>query len=190
MIIGLTGPTGSGKSEISRYLKKKGFLIIDSDEIVRKLYVDCDECIDAIGKSFENVVENNGVNKRKLAKIVWNDKHSLLKLCEIVNPYILNKIKTEINAKNCDNIILDAPTLFESGAYRFCNYSLAILSKKQIRLRRILSRDNIKYDDAIIRIDSQPKDDFYIEHADEVVFNNNKLVNCISSVECILHKWL
>lgn len=190
MIIGLTGPTGSGKSEISKYLKKKGFLVIDSDEIVRNLYVDCCECIDAVDRCFNGVVENNIVNKKKLSKIVFNNKDSLFRLCKIVNPYILNQIEKEINQKKCCDIILDAPTLFESGAYKFCDHSLAILSKKQIRLKRILHRDNIKYDDAMIRIDSQPKDDFYIKYADEIVFNNSELCDCISSVEYALHKWL
>lgn len=190
MIIGLTGPTGSGKSEISKYLEEKGFFIIDSDEIVRNLYLNCSECIDAVDRCFEDVVENSAVNKKKLAKIVWNNKDSLSKLCEVVNPYILKQIKIEICRKNCDDIILDAPTLFESGAYKFCNHSLAILSKQQIRLRRILNRDNISYYDAMLRIDVQPKDDFYIEHADEIVFNNSKLCDCINSVESVLQKWL
>lgn len=190
MIIGLTGPTGSGKSEISKYLKEKNFFIIDSDSIVRNLYLNCSECIDAVDRGFEGVVENGVVDKKKLAKIVWNNKDSLSKLCAVVNPYILKQIEIEINRKNCGYIILDAPTLFESGAYQFCNHSLAILSEKQIRLKRILNRDNISYYNAMLRIDSQPKDDFYIEHADEIVFNNGKLCDCISSIESVLQKWL
>lgn len=189
MTIGLTGPTGSGKSEISKYLKTKGFFVIDSDEIVRNLYLNCSECIDAVDRCFSGVLENNVVNKKKLSKIVLNNKDSLLKLCKVVNPYILSQIETEINRNNCDNIILDAPTLFESEAYKFCDHSLAILSKKQIRLNRILDRDGITYCDAVRRINMQPNDYFYIKYADEIVFNNSELCDCINSVECVLHKW-
>lgn len=190
MVIGLTGPTGSGKSKVSEYLKTKGFLIINSDEIVKNLYFNCNECIDTINKHFEGVVENNIVNKKNLASIVFDDKNLLSKLCEIVNPYILNKIKFELDNKSYGNVILDAPTLFESGAYKFCDYSLAILSEKQIRLRRILNRDSISYSNAIRRIDAQPKDDFYIKQADEVVFNNSKFCCCICDIESVIYRWL
>ena len=190
MVIGLTGPTGSGKSEISKHLKREGFFIIDCDEIVRNLYINCNECIDDVERHFEGVVENNVVNKEKLASIVFSDKELLLKLCDVVNPYILDQIKIEINNKDCRHVILDAPTLFESGAYRLCNYSLAVLSEKQIRLERILNRESISCCDAMCRINMQPRDDFYMKYADEIVFNNSKLCDCIRDVENILRKWL
>lgn len=189
MIIGLTGPTGSGKSAISNHLKEKGFFVIDSDEIVKNLYVNCSECIAAVDRCFSGVLENNVVNKKKLSKIVLNNKDLLLKLCEAVNPYILRQIEIEINQKNCGDIILDAPALFESEAHKFCDRSLAILSKKQIRLSRILDRDGITYYDAVRRINMQPKDDFYVKYADEIVFNNSELCDCINSIECVLHKY-
>lgn len=192
MVIGLTGPTGSGKSEISKYLKREGFFIIDCDEIVRNLYINCKECIDDVERHFEGVVENNVVNTKKLASIVFSDKELLLKLCDVVNPYILDQIKIEIeiNDKDCRHAILDAPTLFESGAYRLCNYSLAVLSEKQIRLKRILNRDSISCCDAMCRINMQPRNDFYMKYADEIVFNNSKLCDCIRDVENVLRKWL
>ena len=190
MVIGLTGPTGSGKSEISKYLKKKGFFIIDSDKIVKNLYVNCNECIDDVDRHFDGVVDNSVVNKTKLAGIVFRDKKLLENLCDVVNPYILNQIETEINDRGGECVILDAPTLFESGAYRLCDYSLAILSEKQIRLNRILDRDKISYYDAINRVNVQPQDDFYIKYANEIVYNNGKLSDFIKDVENVLQKWV
>ena len=111
-------------------------------------------------------------------------------MCETVNPYILNKIRVEINNKNYNHFVIDAPTLFESGAYRFCDYSIAILSDKHIRIERILSRDKISYFDAICRVNIQPKDDFYLKYADEVVFNNGRLCLLIRDVERVLNKLL
>ena len=87
MVIGLTGPTGSGKSEISKYLKKKGFFIIDSDKIVKDLYANCNKCIDDVDRHFEGVVDNNVVNKKKLAGIVFQDKKLLVNVAEIKDVY-------------------------------------------------------------------------------------------------------
>ena len=74
MIVGVTGPTGSGKSEASQHLLTKGFEIVDADKIVCDIYINCRECVDKVGACFDGVVENNVINKRKLSKIVFQTK--------------------------------------------------------------------------------------------------------------------
>ena len=188
MIIGLTGPTGSGKSEASQYLYTKGFRVVDADEIVNEIYTNCSECVDRIGFNFAGVVENGVVNKRKLSKIVFSDENMRIKLENIVNPYILSRINACVNEKNNCDFVLDAPTLFESGAYKICDYSVAILSKKEKRLERIVERDGIDFSDAVCRINAQPKDEFYISHADRIIFNNSEFSDFICNIDSVISK--
>lgn len=188
MVIGVTGPTGSGKSEVSQHLSTKGFEIVDADKIVCDIYTNCRECVDRVGACFDEVVENNVINKRKLSKIVFSDKNMLARLENIVNPYILRRIKACVAEKNDCNVVLDAPTLFESGAYKICDYSVAILSQKEKRLARILKRDGIGLDDAICRINAQPKDEFYIYHADQIIFNNSGFAELVYSIDSFISK--
>ena len=162
--------------------------MVDADKIVGDIYTNCGECIERIGACFDGVVENNAINKRKLSKIVFSDKNMLAKLENIVNPYILSRINAHVDEKNNCDVVLDAPTLFESGAYKICDCCVAILSKKEKRLERILKRDEICLDDAICRINAQPKDEFYIYHADQIIFNNSGFSDFIYSIDSFISK--
>ena len=73
---------------------------------------------------------------------------------------------------DCDKALLDAPTLFESGIDKICYKTVAVLSDKEIRLKRILARDNITTEQALLRINAGKNDDFYKEKCDFVIYNN------------------
>ena len=51
-IIGLTGGIGTGKSTVSDYLKKNGCMIIDADEISRKMTAKGAPALAVIKKTF------------------------------------------------------------------------------------------------------------------------------------------
>jgi dephospho-CoA kinase len=70
-------------------------------------------------------------------------------------------------------VLLDAPTLFESGVDKICHKTVAVLSDKEIRLKRILARDNITKEQALLRINAGKPDDFYKEKCDYVIYNND-----------------
>ena len=103
----------------------------------------------------------------------------LKRLNEIIFPYIVEEAEKEIadaKARGVRVIILDAPTLFESGADRLCDKIVVITAKDTIRLARILERDNITPDEAAARMGSQLSEQFFIEHADFVIDNTGDKV--------------
>lgn len=185
MIIGVTGPTGSGKSLFSKYLKEKGFYILDADVIVANLYRENKLLVGDIEREFSFAVEHGVVNKLKLSKFVFSNKAALFKLSKIVNPYVLSYIYSTIKKSNFKNIAIDAPTLFESGANVFCNVNVVILSNLKTRLNRIIARDNISRQTALKRISSQPGNSFYIDKGDIILQNCgdfNMLRSCFFNV--------
>ncbi len=190
MVIGLTGPTGAGKSEASNYLKSKGFVIIDADRLVHDMYINCDICIKAIGLNFPSVIKDGIVDRKKLAGIVFSDKKQLQKLNKVVNPYIIDQLRQKIKKFKFENIILDAPTLFESGADSLCDKTIAFICNEKIRLNRIISRDGLSKADSIFRISSQPKDDFYIKHASITIRNDSSIDKLKSELDSAINAWI
>ena len=171
LVIGLTGPTGAGKSTVAAVLKKFGCVIIDADIIARNI-VNNKECRDKLKNTFGEVIFGiNGLDRKMLSKIAFADKESTKKLNDITHPVILKESKLQIEkAKKSQAaaVVFDAPLLFESGADILCDTTVAVISPPASRLKRIIVRDNISEQLAQERMDAQHGNDYYKSRADYV----------------------
>lgn len=173
-ILGVTGPTGAGKTTISKIFFNYGFYVINADIIAKDIINNNVECKSEINSIFDDVFFDNGkLNKKKLANIVFNDKIALEKLNNITFKYIKSKILDIINNSENNYILLDAPLLFESELNLICNKTISVLSNLDTRRNRIINRDNISYEMANARILSQNDDEYYILRSDYIINNYN-----------------
>ena len=143
MIVGVTGPSGAGKSTFSSFLRKNGFLILDADLIVDSLYKENKVFNDEVKKSFSFAISDGVINKKILSKYVFSNKEYLNKLALICNRFVLKILDNEIKKNKGKNIVIDAPTLFESKANLFCEKTVSVIAKKEERLKRVIKRDSI-----------------------------------------------
>ena len=100
-------------------------------------------------------------------------------------PFIVELVNEEI--KNSEKVLLDAPTLFESGMDKLCLKTVAVLADREIRLKRIMTRDGIDEESALLRINAGKPDGFYIENADYIILNNgskDELINDFKNILC------
>lgn len=72
-------------------------------------------------------------------------------------------------------MVLDAPTLFESGADQMCDVTVSVLSNDALRLKRIVSRDKIDLELAQSRLASQHSNSFYRDKSDYTIENSGSL---------------
>lgn len=178
--IGLTGPTGAGKGYICDMLKSKGFDIINCDYYARKVVEKGSPLLEKLKKAFgDNVINNGELDRKALANIAFSSKENTAKLNEIMHPAIM-----DLCIKNAKGLtVLDAPQLFEAKAERYCYKVVCVMADKDIRINRIMSRDNITESEAKARVSAQYDDDFYMDHSDYVIYNNNEnLQNQIDNI--------
>lgn len=178
IVLGLTGQTGAGKSTLCRYLQQKGCTVIDADQVARNVVEKGSACIADIVLEFgvEYLTMDGNLNRRKLGESVFTDKAKLKKLNDIMFPYIINNIKEKIaEAKDASEgiIILDAPTLFESGCDKFCDKVISVIASQDVRRHRIIERDGLSEEEAMHRITAQHRDSFYTERSWMVLQNNS-----------------
>ena len=90
--------------------------------------------------------------------------------------YYLNpetaKVAQEMFENGCKVVVFDSPQLFEAGQDADCDRTVAVLADKALRLERIMARDKISEQAALLRMSAQPDDDFYRQRAD-VIWENN-----------------
>ena len=191
-IIGVTGPSGSGKSAFSDLLRDTGIYVIDADEVYHSLLVPPSECLAEISKSFGKEIFNadGTLSRAGLGEIVFADPNKLSLLNSITHKYVISKMRYLLDSrkKAGDKLAaIDVPLLFESSSDKLCkvDLSVAILANLETRISRIISRDKISEEAAMKRIAAQPSDDFYISHANKVIYNNgskDELRNAMNSV--------
>ena len=170
-IIGLTGPTGAGKSSAAAVCKNLSIKHIDCDILARKAVEKGTQGLTAVVNAFgQQVLNSDGtLNRKALAQKAFKDEESTDLLNKTLLPYIKELVLNEIEG---EYVLLDAPTLFESGINEICFKTVAVLSDRELRLDRIMKRDNITKDAALLRINAGKTDDFYKNNCDFVVYNN------------------
>lgn len=187
-IIGLTGPTGAGKSSAAAVCKNLSIKHIDCDILARKAVEKGKNGLNAVVNAFGRDILNpdGSLNRKALAQKAFCDEKSTNLLNETLLPFIKELVLKEIEG---DFVLLDAPTLFESGINEICFKTVAVLSDKEIRLNRIMKRDNITRDAALLRINAGKTDDFYIKNCDFVIYNdadeqtfNNEFSNLLREI--------
>lgn len=173
-VIGLTGPTGAGKSQLSLFFEKSGATVIDCDKLARE--VETGECLSAIVNAFsEDVLSEGELDRSKLARIAFSSEENTEKLNATVLPFILKELKKRISLISQGMVIIDAPTLFESGADKLCGMTVAVTADKEIRLKRIKERDGISDESALLRMSAGKDDKFYLDRADFLLYNNGSI---------------
>lgn len=176
VVIGLTGPTGAGKSTAREAAQKHGFFVIDADKVARDVTTKGSALLPLLEAQFNGVVIDGTLDRKELAKKAFSSAENTKKLNAITHPYIVNEISGIIEkAENAGEkyILLDAPTLFEAGADKLCQKTIGVLADREIRLKRIIERDNISVSDASLRLSAGRPDEFYKENCDIVLYNNS-----------------
>lgn len=177
IIIGITGPTGSGKSTACKYFIEKGYYVIDADKIARHAIDGSNICKKQLADYFgEDILDaHNNLNRALLSKRAFVNSEKVKTLNNITHPIIKIKIEEELDkckAKKKKLVFLDVPLLFESSLDKLCNYTVAILSNENIRRERLLKRDNLNENMINMRMSAQNKNNYYKEKADYIIINN------------------
>ncbi|MEG2440439.1 MAG: dephospho-CoA kinase [Acetivibrio sp.] len=181
-VIGLTGGIGSGKTFIATYAKEKfGVPIILADEVGhialepgRKTYY---KVLEVFGK--EIMERNNGIDREKLSKIVFEDKKKLELLNGIVHPFIKEWIEKEIQRikeeKTVKYIILEAAILLESSLVNLCDEIWFVQTEENVRRARLKESRGYSEEkiDHIIKAqlsqeEMQKKSDFIISNTEDL----------------------
>lgn len=172
-ILGLTGPTGSGKSTACKAAGGIGWYVIDCDKVAREA-TEQSATLRALTAVFgEDILNTEGsLNRKVLAEKAFSspEKTELLNLT--ILPFIVELIKQKIEKSGAEKILLDAPTLYESGADALCDAVCAILSASENRLSRILSRDNIDLAAAKLRMSAGKSDEYYKSKTPHIIYND------------------
>lgn len=175
--VGVTGMTGAGKSTLTKMFAEKGFFVIDADKIAREITEKDSPVLMHLAAAFgEDILLADGsLDRKKLGERAFANAENTQTLNAVTHPAILERMRNRALAHrmNGENVVMDAPLLFECGLEVLCDYTVHITADKQTRLARLRRRDNLP--DAVLekRMQAQHDDAYFTERSDFVVFNND-----------------
>lgn len=192
IVLGVTGPSGSGKSSLLRELSLSGAVIIDCDRIVRELQIAGTDCYAAIVAEFGTGVEdhkNKRIDRSVLGQIVFSDPQKLVKLNSITHHFVLDRVHSiigEKKRKGIELIVIEAGAFFESGMDQICDLTIYLTAPRQTLIERICSRDQISREAAEKRLNAQFDSSEAIRRSDIVLMNDgdSALLRYYSSLIC------
>jgi dephospho-CoA kinase len=152
--IAITGGIGSGKSSVLAHLLELGYPVFSCDEIYREV-IQSAAYVERVGKAFPQCIVENVIDRKILAKIVFENHEKLAKLNAISHPLIMDCLFEKM--RNCDNqlVFAEVPLLFEGNFENKFDKVIVVLRDKEDRIQSIIKRDNLTRKEALGRIASQ-----------------------------------
>lgn len=187
LVIGLTGPTGAGKSTVAAAFSALGCDVIDCDRIAREI-TDTPACLAALQRAFgADIVEDGALNRTLLAERAFADAASSGKLNAVTHPLIMDEVRRRIADSRARAAVVDAALLFESGADALCDVTVAVVAAPDLRMRRVMRRDGITQAQARARMDAQQPDAYYAERASYAMDGGVDAARVPQETEKLLH---
>lgn len=188
-VIGLTGPTGGGKSAVSDHLRALGCVIVDCDQIAREAVRDSDVLKNLCAAFGADILDEDGaLIRRRLAERAFASQETTQKLDDITHPWIMARVGEQIRAAQklpVPAVVVDAPQLFEAHGESLCDCVLVVTAPQEERLRRICARDGLTREEALRRMSIQLSEEEFLRRADCVIHNLN-LQDTLAQAEAFL----
>ena len=173
--VGLTGGIGSGKTTVSEIFYSLGIPVYNSDERAKYL-MENDTSLrkDIIEYFGEESYRSEGLNRLYLSKEVFLDKSKLQKLNSLVHPVVGRDFAIWCKNQSAPFVLKEAAILIESGAYIGLDKIIIITASENIRMDRVMDRDNVKASEVRDRINNQMDDSERLKYADFIIDNDGK----------------
>jgi dephospho-CoA kinase len=170
--IGLTGNIGSGKSTVATLFMKKGVPVFNSDNVAKNmLFANKDKIRNIFGDS---VFNDEDINTKKLASIVFADKTELKKLTDVTFPLVEEELKRFYESfSDQPYCIVENAILFENESENEFDYIITVAVGEETRFKRVMARDNASKEEVQARLNNQLSEAYKMSKSHFVINNND-----------------
>ena len=173
--VGLTGGIGSGKSTVAQIFEVLGIPVFYADDEAKKILNEDDELKKLIIKNFgtESYIDEK-LNRSYIASVVFNDKAKLDLLNSLTHPATMKRGEQWMNKQTTAYAIHEAALVFEANVKERLDYVIGVYSPEELRIKRVMERDNISRDQVMKRINRQMNEDEKMKLCDFVLINDEQ----------------
>ena len=170
--IGITGGIGSGKYLISRILKIWGYTIYDTDIEAKKIMDNSDEVKNRLVALLGNIYNNTGLDRSRMASIIFNDQIKLEKVNAIVHPAVRSDFSIWVQKQNTDIAFVESAILYEAGFNKNVAFIWNVSAPLEMRVMRVMKRSSCTREEVLARISKQISDNERNEKSNDIIYND------------------
>lgn len=176
IVIGITGPTGAGKTTALQEIEQLGGAVIDCDRVYHELLESHFTLQDQLEHTFGPLRDQHGkIDRKKLGQIVFHDPQQLAHLNEIAQRAVITKthnLTIGYQREGKTLIAIDAIALLETALKDLCDATVAIIAPKELRVQRIMAREGISEEYARARVQAQQPDVYFVNGCNYTLMND------------------
>ena len=155
-LIAVTGGIGCGKSVVCRIFELLGFHVYDCDSQAKKIMDNIPVIKQEIMTQIDRAVVKNGIiNRQALGEIVFNDNVALQRLNSIVHSAVKTDLYNWHRETSGDIHFVETAILYQSGINEMVDDIVEVVAPKELRIRRVMARNNMGREQVLERISSQ-----------------------------------
>jgi len=173
--VGITGGIGSGKTWVCRVFQHLGVPLFNADEEVKNLYQTDETLKGLLITEFGNsaYTPSGDFNKAFFREILV-DSNMRESLNQIVHPLVFKRFEEWSSEQKSPYVIKEAAILFESGADKTVDKSIGVFAPLEIRMERVIARDNRTREEIQTIMNMQLSDDALKSKVDYTIINDNE----------------
>jgi len=188
--VAVTGGAGSGKTSVCNRLKELGVKVISADEMAREAVAPGSEALTKIVRYFGDTVllSDGTLNRKILRRIITENDDARITLERFLHHEITELIRKNVvcaEKEGCRMVVIEVPLLFELDMKERFDWVVVVSADKELRVKRLMERDQTSRDAAEDLINVQMPDEDKIGRADYVVRNEDSIEKLVDSVDVL-----
>ena len=190
--VAVTGGAGSGKTSVCNRLKELGVKVISADEMAREAVAPGSTAFKKIVHYFGNTIllSDGTLNRKKLRKMITDDSDVRLAMERFIHHEIAKLILKNVvfaEKEGSRMVVIEVPLLFELDMKEKFDWVVVVSADKELRVKRLMERDQTSRDEAMHLIDVQMPEKEKINLADYVVRNEGSMEKLVESVDILFN---
>ena len=190
--VAVTGGAGSGKTSVCNRLKELGVKVISADEMAREAVAPGSTAFKKIVHYFGNTIllSDGTLNRKKLRRMITDDDDARLAMERFIHHEIAKLILKNVvfaEKEGSRMVVIEVPLLFELDMKEKFDWVVVVSADKELRVKRLMERDQTSRDEAMHLIDVQMPEKEKINRADYVVRNEGPMEKLVESVDILFN---
>ena len=186
--IGITGGIGAGKSLVAEIIKAMDYPVYNSDERAKELTDSNPKIKEGLIHLFgEEIYQNDKLNKFALAQAIFSDESLREKVNALIHPIVREDLNLWSLAQNNSLVFNESAILFETGSFKNFDAIILVYAPEELRIKRIMKRDNCSENEVLKRMNSQFSDEEKYQLTEFRVLNDEQTPLLVQVEKIILN---